>query len=511
MVFKLPRKKSGSSCGASARRLFAAAVAVFVLAVLNFAQNPATLRVGEKLSYSVSFEKFTNVGYFETAVVSQGKLGGKDVVEIRVRAKTYEFVSAAFSLLDEERTVFAAPDSLLPVFITRTLSDGVVPKVTEFNYLKAPATSFDLVTLIFKLREAGGNGSFQLSENGETFVVTAQTSKGKNKVKTEKVKTEAGVFDTVISTLKSALFDGRGITGLTINFTLEGGNIPVLIRFNTPKGAYRVELSGVTMNVPVPTPVSTPSPAQSPLPSPTRKPVAMPTPFIENQPLLPELAFVLGETLEYKVSSGGKPAAILTLQAKERKLFNAVDSLLLSAKITGIEQGNQTFALGDAITTQVDPNTLAPFQYDAKFGAALSTLNILAKFDQRTGAVAFGAKTAVEAPVGTHSILSLLYAMRSFNLKPSRDLTNPVNDTRVAVFWNDRPYIFTLRPGAPETISIGGEKVSVQLVNVITGNPQLDALELKIWLSTDDRRVPLRITAGSFQADLVTISVVRPQ
>ena len=96
--------------------------------------------------------------------------------------------------------------------------------------------------------------------------------------------------------------------------------------------------------------------------------------------------------------------------------------------------------------------------------------------------------------------------MRSFNLKPSRDLTNPVNDTRVAVFWTDRAYIFTLRPANIEEILFDGEKVKAQLITINTGNPQLDQLALKVWLSTDERRVPLRFSAGAFQADLTTVT-----
>jgi hypothetical protein len=112
----------------------------------------------------------------------------------------------------------------------------------------------------------------------------------------------------------------------------------------------------------------------------------------------------------------------------------------------------------------------------------------------------------VDAPVGTHSILSLIYAMRSFNLRPSKDPNNPVNDTRVAVFWDDRVHIFTLRPVNAETILLGGEKVNAQLITVITGDPQLDLLALKVWLSTDGRRVPLRFSVGTFQADLTSVS-----
>jgi hypothetical protein len=93
--------------------------------------------------------------------------------------------------------------------------------------------------------------------------------------------------------------------------------------------------------------------------------------------------------------------------------------------------------------------------------------------------------------------------MRSFNLRPSKDPGNPVNDTRVAVFWESKAYVFTLRPSNPEEIISNGEKTSAQLITITTGNLELDALALKVWLSTEGR-VPLRLSVGAFQADLIS-------
>jgi len=131
------------------------------------------------------------------------------------------------------------------------------------------------------------------------------------------------------------------------------------------------------------------------------------------------------------------------------------------------------------------------------------------KFDQEGSAITFGGGR-VSAPVGTHSILSLLYAARSFNLKPSRDLNNPINDTRVAVFWESQPYIFTLRPSLPEVITIDGKPVAAQLVTLTTKNALLDQMSIKVWLGNDDARVPLRFIVGNYQADLVSVSKILP-
>jgi hypothetical protein len=46
------------------------------------AQTAGNFRVGERLTYNFSFEKFKDVAYAELYVVSRGKLEGKDAIEL---------------------------------------------------------------------------------------------------------------------------------------------------------------------------------------------------------------------------------------------------------------------------------------------------------------------------------------------------------------------------------------------------------------------------------------------
>ena len=492
------------------RRLIIAAAPVFFVigGLITFSQavssQPSIFRVGEKLTYHVSFGKFADGGYAELYVVSRGKLGGKDAVEIRSKAKTFGLVSAAFVLLDESRTVYAAPDTGLPIYIRRSINDGPLPKETISNFLDHPTSNFDLLTLIYKAREVGGTGTFPFAEGEQIYTATFQNTV------TERVKTDAGDFDTSVSVVQSEFLAANGIKDLRINFTTDEAHVPVLIRCKNVKGEFNARLSAIHLaepeaaSTPAPTPVPTPVTPATPRPTPT------PELYVENRPLSTELGFELGETLAYNISSGGKAVAVMTLEARERKQFEKKDSLLLTATITGTEPENKTFALGDAVKAQVDPETLTPRWFEGKFSSTLSGLNQTVTFDQKTGNISFGGAAPVDSPIGTHSLLSLVYAMRSFNLKLSKDPNNPVNDTRVAVFWASQPYVFTLRPSNPADITINGGRVSAQLITVNTGNPQLDTLGLKVWLGTNSR-VPLRFSVGTFQADLISQSTSIPQ
>ncbi len=490
------------------RHIFFPLVLLFAISVCVLSQatatTPTAFRPGERLSYNVSFEKFNNVAFFETVVVSTGKLSGRDVVEVQAKVKTFDIVSAAFVLIDESRIVFAAPENGLPLFINRSINSGAVPKETAQNFLVNPTSNYDLLTLIFKAREAGGTGTFPFSENGESYVATFASASS------EKVKTAVGDFETTIYAVQSTYLDGFGIKEFKINFSADEYRVPVLIRFRTDKGAFVANLAGMTFDEVKPVSGPTPTPLPTPRPSATPKPSTTPEAYVDNMPLLKELIFELGEKLEYKVTSAGRPVANLMLLAKERKQVQGIDTLLLTATVNGIDQQNRTFVLGDSMTARVNPDTLAPRTFDMNFGGQLAPFSQAISIDPITGVISFGANR-VEAPVGTHTLLSLIYGLRSFNLKPSKDLSNPVNDTRVAVFWNDKPYIFVLRPSNADTITLNGERVGAQMISITTRNPQLDALAIKVWLSTDETRVPLRFSVGIFQADLVSSSnILRP-
>jgi len=185
--------------------------------------------------------------------------------------------------------------------------------------------------------------------------------------------------------------------------------------------------------------------------------------------------------------------------------------LLLTAAVTETQPGQQILVLNDGITAQVNPDSLAPQQIDLKFTGILSAYNSTAQFDQRAGSATYNNANRVEVPVGTHSLLSLAYAIRSFNLKPSKDPNNPVNDTRVAVFLDKQAYVFTLRPSNAVFINLQGEKISAQLISITTGNPTIDRLNLRLWLGNDEKRLPLRLAAGAYQADLISEKQIPPK
>ena len=454
------------------------------------------VRIGEKITYAISFGKFSNVAYAELNAVSRGKLSDRDAIELHGRFKTLDFVSAAFYLVDETRTVFADAETGLPLYVNSVQNAGTLPRETNTNFLTVQARGYDLVSMMYKIRQAGGTGALSLMEDGKVYVLTMQV------VGAERIKTDAGEYDTSIVAVQSEYFTEHGLKDVRINLSNDETRIPAMIRVKTAKGEFKMVAASVVVNEPEPAP--TPVLVQAPQPTPAPRPLATATPYIDNQPLAAELAFDLGETLEYRISNAGQPIGNITFEAKERKQYDGRDGLLLKATATRSEAGNRFFAINDGLSAIVSPETLAPRRSEIRFNGVLSSYNQLAQFDPATGAVTFKGASPVEAPIGTHSVLSLFYALRSFNLKPSKDSKNPVNDTRVAVFWGNQPYIFTLRPSESQVISVQGLKVSAQMISITTQNQYLDELNLRVWLGNDERRLPLRFSFGTIEGELIS-------
>ncbi len=476
-----------------------------IILLTTSAQTKSPYQIGERLTYNISFEKFENAAYAEIYTVSKGKLDGKDAVELSAKIKSDGLVSAAFYLIDEARSTFISEQTGLPLYIRNLSKTSGLPKEHISNFLTSPTTNYDLLSLIYKVRISGGAGSFSVQENEKTYNFDFAATGG------EVVKTDAGEFETTISTVQSTYLTELGITNFRINFTNDESKTPVLIRLKTEKGSFNAKIASIQNLKPevetTTSPIVTPTVIKTITPTPT----PTPQPYIDNEKLSEELPFVLGETLEYRVTKDNQFAGKVVLQVAERKEFDQEDSLKLVVGMSELGQNNQIFNIQDSIEAQVDPNTLAPRQTQINIKGSFNLFNQIANFNQELGIINTNSGNQINVPVGTHSPLSLAYAIRSFNLKPSLDPENPVNDTRVALFLGSQAYVLTLRPSDPSIITIEGKKVSAQMITIRTDDKAFEQLNVRLWLSNDKQRLPLRFNIGSYQADLISTKFIPPK
>ena len=460
--------------------------------VVESRQKPFT--VGEKLSYQISFGTFEDSGFAELFVVSEGKIGEKNAVEIRGRIKSSDFVSSAFYLFDRSRTVFASISSGLPLYYRSVANESGLPKETIQNYLEKPATEFDLLTMLYKARANGGAGTFSVSENGKSYSFDFAATGG------EKVVTAFEEFDTTVSTVTSNYFSEIGVSEVKVNFTADEERVPVRFRLKTERGSFDVRLASRVIIRETPEASKTPTP--TPRRTPVRTPTATPPVYKKNQPLPSEFPFSIGESLDYQIKQGNRVVNKVRLLAERRDLVNGKDTLVLRASV--IEStGNSVFAASDSAVAEVSPETLVPYKFSLLTKGPLGVWSHNAVFDQNAGKVAFGGQRSISAPIGTHSLLSLTYAIRSFNIRLSRNKKNPVNDTRVSMFLRDKAIVLTLRPSEMTKVKIGDEELNAEMITIVTGDRNIDRYRPRVWLGTGPRRLPLAFQLGTYRAELV--------
>lgn len=113
-----------------------ASVAYDGLISVNAVREPGEFKVGERLTYNISFNNFDSAAYAEIRVVSRGKLDGKDAVELFGKLRSSDLLSAAFYLWDFERTTYVSPESGFPLLVREVSKTGLIPKRNGFQLLK---------------------------------------------------------------------------------------------------------------------------------------------------------------------------------------------------------------------------------------------------------------------------------------------------------------------------------------------------------------------------------------
>jgi hypothetical protein len=185
------------------------------------------------------------------------------------------------------------------------------------------------------------------------------------------------------------------------------------------------------------------------------------------------------------------------------KYFNH-DGVWLSVSAQTTNALQHLFVANDLINSYVDPKTLLPFQSELNLTEGRSRLNVKLTIVQDYGTATTDSGVRIEIPVGTHDYLSFFYALRTFNLAPPRR-------SGISLLVNNKPKTLFIEALKRESIQLGSQTIPAIQVALTTDDTPADKYQLRVWISDDRRRLPLRITAvtqlGVVRADLAIIPV----
>ncbi|HEX8776029.1 MAG TPA: DUF3108 domain-containing protein [Pyrinomonadaceae bacterium] len=474
---------------------------------LPFSRAP--YQAGERLTYNVSFSNFPTAAHIELFNAGPSNNFNQTGFELRAHVETTGAVNAALYSINNDYTTYVNTETGLPYRSQQVVREGGRTADTSREYNVPVGVSaiparvafsgpYDFLSAFYRMRAlplTEGSTHF-LTVRGDTEQYDIEMRvKGR-----QLVKTNVGSFNTVVAQVRVRNNPTANDYNIRIYFSDDERHVPVLITARLKAGEVRAEL--VSSELP-----STPPPATTGPPN-TAQPRVTGTPLPPGTGVTTGLPFAVGEQLNFNVFLGGTAPSVgtATFQVKQRAKYFNRDGLLLAVQAQTTNAAARLFVANDQINTYVDPTTLLPFRIEINRREGRRRINKTFTIDQDRGNATTDKGVRIEIPVGTHDIVSVLYALRSFNLSPPKR-------NAVSFIVEDRPRTLFITSLRRETIELGGQRIPAVQLSLTTDDPQSDKYALRLWVSDDTRRLPLRITAttplGPLRADLAILPLTR--
>lgn len=485
----------------------------------NAPLSQAPYRVGEHLTYTVSFSNFPTAAHVEMLVAGRSQLNGREGVELRAHVETIGVVAAALYSLNNTYTTFVDSSTGLPYRAQQSIRQGARVQditqdynaplggtaLTQGRDVAVSAGTHDFLSVLYRLRAlplAPGATYAVAVKNGEAVYDAEVRVTGR-----ETLKTNIGSSNTLVAQVRVRGNAEADDYRVRLYFTDDERHVPVLITARHRAGEIRVELASAEFTADAQTPLAaaTPTPAPQGIPLPPG-----PTPLTPPGPAVAppsELPFKPGEQLNFNfyLGANSQPIGVASFLVRPRAKYFNRDGLLLTANIQTSGAGQTLFPVSDQLNSYVDASTVLPFRTELSLTEGKRRARFVVSADQQGGNALFEDGTRVEAPFGTHDLLSVFYALRSFDLSPGKR-------NAVSLLVNKRPrllYITALRTAA---LQLNGQNIPAVELALATNDPRGDRFSLRLWVSTDKRRLPLRLTAqtpfGPVRADLAILPTV---
>ena len=494
--------------------------------------SQAPYRVGERLTYTVAFSNFPTAAHVETRVAGRVQSNGRDGIELRAHVETIGVVSAALYALNNTYATFVDPVTGLPYRAQQSVRQGSRVEDVAQDY-NAPlgdaalaegrdvpvlAGTYDFLSALFRLRALplAQGATYALSVKQAESVYDAEVKVTGR----EMLKTNIGSSNVVTTEVRVRGNKEADDYRVRLYFTDDERHVPVLISARHRAGEIRVELAsaefvGETQDplaaaTPTPTPTdpgirlppgqmaTNVPPGPAPTPAPARTPGSAPATPPADLPFKP------GEQLNFNFFLGpnAQPVGSASLVVRPRARYFNREGLLLAATIQTNGVGQTLFPVSDVLNSYVDASTVLPFRTELSLSEGKRRARFVVSADQQGGSALFEDGTRVELPFGTHDLLSVFYALRSFDLTPGKR-------NAVSLLVNKRPRLLFITALRTAALQLGGQNIPAVELALATSDPTGDRLALRLWVSTDKRRLPLRLTAitplGPIRADLAII------
>jgi len=469
-------------------------------AVTPLAMSHSPYRVGEKLTYNVSFSNFPDAAHVEVEVVSHGNYFGRDAIQLRAHVETTGVVNVALFAINNDYMTYIDPETGLPFRTEETVRDAIksADSVQDFGQPAGneaippkqrgfPGT-YDLVSGFYRARALPltDAGVYNFSIRGEGTDYQAELRVTGREV----IRTNVGSFPAIATQIK---ISNSPLRSLKVYFSDDAGHVPVLMVARLSAGELRAELAGSELIKP---------PAEAPTPTPPI--IAAPAPTPAGPQPLTNLPFQVGEQLNYQVFIGGSntPLGLASFQVRGHSRYFERDGVFLSVTAQTTGAAARMFVAKDQIESYVEPQSLMPYRTVMNLAEGQRRVNEVLTVSQETGTVTSDKGLRVDVPVGTHDYVSFFYVVRTLNfIRGKRNA--------ISMLVENKPKTIFVDALPRESIQLGSRRVQAIALKLTTDDPDPDKYQLRMWLSDDRQRLPLRVTCitrlGPLRADLAIL------
>lgn len=508
-------------------------------------------QVGERLSYHVTYASFNTAAHLEIWIAGRGQYLNRDGLELRGHVETTDIVSAALFAINNDYMSYIDPANGLPYYSKVSIREGGRNAEFAREYNAAVGTgavpasvsrgeflgAYDIVSAVYRLRSTalavgGVYHAMIRGENTEYEVQAKQTGR-------QLIKSSIGSFNAIVVEISFPHDSEMNKYRIKGYFTADDRHVPLLVTARVKGGDIRVEIASSEILPVVKPPVGTGRPPVAVTPRPPASDPAATAPAgipgipgrtvetnpagnipgipvtiqrgdptsaanpsgpLAVKPFPAVLPFTADEALNYTVFLQGatQPVGLVSFHVNGRNFFFNKDAIMVSAKAETANAASKLFLANEQIVSYLDPVSLLPSRTESTFQGGRAAQSDAVQMDQERGA-AVGKKGQTEIPVGTHDLLSFVYALRAFDLTPGKS-------TVIPVLFNGRVFDINISSLQRESIQLGSQKIPAYQLSILTGGPQPDRFALRVWISDDRRRLPLRFTAktplGQITADL---------
>lgn len=220
----------------------------------------------------------------------------------------------------------------------------------------------------------------------------------------------------------------------------------------------------------------------------------------------PKHPFVLGERFSYEISWFAVTAGTAVMEVTDAGRVNDRPSMRLATTAISSPFVTRFYPVDNRVESTIDSTSLQPqrMTFRRREGKRKNDFEYTFRHaDGTVSAVKDGVTDTLQIPAGTQDAISCLYYVReALSLQPGASLT-------VNVHHDKKNYKLEVRVEAIETLEGSWGKVETARVLAIMPFQGifLNQGNIRVWLTTDARRVPVRMKAkvviGSIVADLV--------